>query len=348
MEKKITIRDVAKAAHVSVATVSRVLNNNVHVNSETKKRVTDSIEKLGFIPSSNAQSLKTSTTHTIGFLASDISNVFHSTIARGIEDIVNEENYAILLCSTGENPSRELSYLKMLVSKNIDALIINPTGSNAQFLYELSRKIPTILLNRRVSYSNFDYDFFDTNGYKGSYLLTKQLLTLNHRRIFVISGPNHLSNAISRFQGFTDAMKEAGITVDESYPYVFDGQFSFEGGVHAIDYLCSLPEYPTAILSQNNLSTQGALYALKQRNISIPEDISIVSHDELSNWDFMSIRPTHVIFNTPYIAEQIGHRILARMKTPSLPSQEFIYEPIIIPGNSVTIPTDHLARRGHF
>lgn len=345
MSKNTTIFDVAKAANVSAATVSRVLNNSAHVNSATKKRVTDAIESLGFIPSASAQSLKTSNTYTIGFLASDISNIFHSTIARGIEDVVNPENYMMLLCSTVEDPDRELAYLKMLVSKNVDALIINPTGYNAEFIYEISKKIPTILLNRRISHPHFSYDFFDTNGYQGSYILTKQLLSMGHQRIFVITGPRHLSNAAARFRGFVAAMEESGITVDDSYPYIFDGRFSYEGGVEAIDYLWSLPECPTAIVAQNNFSTLGALYALKQRNVSVPEDISLVSHDELSNWDFMITRPTHVNFNLSLMAEEIGHRILARLNDPALEPAKFIYDPIVVPGNSVTIPTGGLKRK---
>jgi LacI family transcriptional regulator len=345
MEKKVTILDVAQAASVSVATVSRVLNNTSYVGEATRKRVEKAIEQLNFIPNTGAQSLKTNSTHTIGFLVSDISNIFHSSMARAIEDIVSQKNYTMLLCSTGEDRKRELSYLKMLLSKNIDALIINPTGNNEQLIYEISQKIPTILVNRRIFYPHYTYDFFDTDGYQGSYLLTKLLLQMNHRRIFVVRGPRVLSNAQSRFSGFSAAMREAGIVVDENYPFIFDGRFSYQGGIDAVDYLCSLNEYPTAILSQSNLSTQGVLKALRQRNLIVPEDISLVSHDSLDNWEFLSVRPTYVHFNTSNIGAQIGHRILARLENSDIQPQEFIYSPEIIPGNSVTIPTDHLKQK---
>lgn len=344
MGKKITISDVAKVANVSASTVSRVLNNTSYVGAKTRERVEKAIEQLEFIPDADAQSLKTNSTHTIGLLVPDISNIFHSTMARVIEDIVNEKNYMLLLCSTNEDRNRELAYLKMFLSKKVDALILNPTGYNEHLIYEISEKIPTILVNRRIFYPNFKYDFFDIDGYQGSYLLTKQLLKFGHRKIFVIHGPRNLSNAQSRLNGFRVAMKEAGIIVDENYPFMFNGRFSCQGGIDAIHYLCSLSELPTAILSQSNLSTQGVLKALRQKNITVPDDISLVSHDELSNWESLMVRPTYVDFHVSDIAEKIGHRILDRLDNPDIPPQEFIYSPQIVPGNSVTVPTDHLEK----
>lgn len=348
MSKKVTISDVAKLANVSAATVSRVLNNTSYVGEETRRRVNAAIEQLEFIPDAGAQSLKTNNTYTIGFLVPDISNIFHSTMARAIEDIVNKKNYMLLLCSTNEDRKRELAYLKMLLSKNVDALILNSTGYNERLVYEISQKIPTILVNRRIFYPNFTYDYFGIDGYQGSYLLTKLLLKLGHRKIYVIHGPRYLSNAQSRLNGFRAAMNEEGIIVDESYPYLFDGHFSYQGGVDAVEHLCSLSDIPTAILSQNNFSTQGVLNAFREKNIIVPDDISLVSHDGLSNWDSLIVRPTYVGFQVENIAATIGNRILERLEDPSIPTKEFIYLPEVIPGNSVTIPTQNLENKLHF
>lgn len=347
MNKKVTISDVAKLANVAPATVSRVLNNSSYVGAETRRRVEAAIEQLQFIPDAGAQSLRANSTHTIGFLVPDISNIFHSTMARAIEDIVNKKKYLLLLCSTNEDRKRELAYLKTFLSKNVDALILNSTGYNERFVYEISQKIPTILVNRRIFYPNLTYDFFDIDGYQGSYLLTKQLLKLGHRKIFVIHGPRILSNSRSRLNGFRAAMQEEGIIVDESYPFMFDGHFTCQGGIDAVEYLCSLSDTPTAVLSQSNFSTQGALKAFREKNIAVPDDISLVSHDELSNWDSLVVRPMYADFDVANIAAAVGHRILERLENPSLPTQEFIYPPKIIPGNSVTIPTANLANKLH-
>jgi LacI family transcriptional regulator len=347
MSKKVTISDVAKLANVAPATVSRVLNNTSYVSAETRRHVEAAIKQLQFIPDASAQSLKTNSTHTIGFLVPDISNAFHSTMARAIEDIVSKKNYMLLLCSTNEDRKRELTYLKSFLSKNVDALILNSTGYNERLVYEISQKIPTILVNRRVFYPNLTYDFFDIDGYQGSYLLTKQLLKLGHRKIFVIHGPRNLSNSQSRLNGFRTAMKDEGIVIDESYPFMFDGHFTCQGGIDAVEYLCSLSDTPTAILSQNNFSTEGVLKAFREKNIVVPDDISLVSHNELSNWDSLIVRPTYADFDTANIAATIGHRILARLENPSLPTQEFLFPPKIIPGNSVTIPTSNLTNKLH-
>ena len=135
MSKKVTISDVAKLANVAPATVSRVLNNTSYVSAETRRHVEAAIKQLQFIPDASAQSLKTNSTHTIGFLVPDISNAFHSTMARAIEDIVSKKNYMLLLCSTNEDRKRELTYLKSFLSKNVDALILNSTGYNERLKF---------------------------------------------------------------------------------------------------------------------------------------------------------------------------------------------------------------------
>ena len=163
----------------------------------------------------------------------------------------------------------------------------------------------------------------------------------------MIHGPRNLSNSQSRLNGFRTAMKDEGIVIDESYPFMFDGRFTCQGGIDAVEYLCSLSDTPTAILSQNNFSTEGVLKAFREKNIVVPDDISLVSHNELSNWDSLIVRPTYADFDTANIAATIGHRILARLENPSLPTQEFLFPPKIIPGNSVTIPTSNLTNKLH-
>ncbi|MPM76897.1 Ribose operon repressor [bioreactor metagenome] len=184
----------------------------------------------------------------------------------------------------------------------------------------------------------FRGDLIDTNSYQGCYLLTKQLLSLGHKKIFVVRGPLHLSNSFERFQGFADAMKEAGIDVMKQYPYVYTGEFTQQSGIDAVRFLQQMEERPTAILSQNNMMTIGILEELKNTQIRIPEDISLVSYDGVNNMDLMITRPTSARFDMQLLGQQVGQSILARIKDPELPSREFVFDPIIVNGNSLSIP----------
>ena len=345
MSARVTIKDVARKANVSVATVSRVLNDNYSVRHDTKKKVHAASKQLGYVPNSIARSLKTQSTHTIGFVVSDISNTYHISIARSIEDIIQRHNYSIILCSTENNRERELTYLKLLLSKNVDGLILNCSGKNDDFIMEMNQKLPTLLLNRRLKSKGFRGDFIDGNNFFGCYSLTKHLLAMGHRKIYAVTGPRHLSNGLERFSGFVKAMEESGVIVDEQYPWCFEGSFTLESGIEAVRYMCAMPDKPTAILTQNNMTTIGLLKGMREKNIIAPEDISLAAYDGLDNLALLSTRPTVADFDTVAMGRKAGEAILERIQDNAIPNREFIFEPIIIPGNAIGVPTDNLQRR---
>ena len=338
MSRQITIKDIAKKAHVSVATVSRSLNDSDCVTDAMRQRVMDAVRELGYVPNSIAKSLKTNSTYTIGFLVPDISNHFVISIARIVEDIVGRQNYNLILCSTGNKAERELDYLKMLMSRSVDGLILNTTGHNDEFVLRMNRQVPIVLLNRQIQAEGFRGDLVDTNNYLGAYLLTKQLLALGHRKILVVRGPLHLSNSKERFQGFADAMAESGLTVNERYPYVYTGEFLMQSGIDAVDFFCDLDDRPTAILSLNNMLTVGILEQLHARNIRVPEHVSLVSYDAINNVDLMMIRPTSATFDTTAIGKLLGRTILERIRNPESENRKFVFDPTIIQGNSLSVP----------
>jgi len=344
-QHSVTIFDVAKAAGVSSATVSRVLNKNPHVLPALQSRVMEAAQELGYIPNTNAQSLKTHNTHVIGFLVSDISNSYYSSIVRLVEDIVNLEQYNLIICSTGESRTREQAYLEMMQSRKVDALVLNPTCLNTQAVLDISRDIPTLLLNRSIDGPGFRGDIIDTDGYRGCYDLTKELLEHGHRKIYCVHGPMFLPNARDRFHGFIRAMSTCGIEVTEDYPYLFDGQFTFQGGVDAVSHFFRFSDYPSAIISQNNLTTLGILAQLKADGIRVPEDISLVSHDRSDNMELMRVCPTVATFDIQAIAKQVGTSILERIRDPELPNRRYLFEPTIVRGNSVGSPSVSLSQK---
>ena len=303
-------------------------------------RVIAAANKLGYVPNSAAKSLKTNSSHTIGIVLSDISNPDYIFITRTIEDIVACEDYSLILCSTGDQSKRELNYLQMLLSKNVDGLILNTTGLNNDFVVKLSAKMPMLLLNRNILNDSFRGDFITTDSYKGIYQLTKQLLAMGHRRIYVIQGPSQLTNNAERFRAFQDAMAENGLSVDESYPYLYSGEFTRETGVKAIRHLSTLVQQPTAVMTLSNVTMLGVLHELINGpfHVRIPEELTLASYDSLPNIELLSIRPITAQFDNSAIGQRCAYSILERIKTPSLQNRTFTFEPTIMPGNALGFP----------
>jgi len=336
----VTLKDVAVKAGVSVATVSRVINENGSVNSEMQKAVLKARDELGYFQNSIARSLKTNSTHTIGFVASDISNTYLMAAAREIENVLNKYEYNLVVCSTEDNKDQELKHLKLLNGRNIDGLVLNGTGLNEQFVLEMNRRMPTILVHRRLKSKEFVGDLVDSDNERGAYLLTKHLIQLGHKKIFVIKGPDTHSNSMERFAGFRKAMEEIHINVNRNYPFVYSGNFFLESGYDSMEYLCSLPVRPTAILSFNSMMTLGALKCLKRKNINAPEDISIASTNNIENIELMAVRPTVIDYDPKQLGVRAGEALLERLSDNSIPSREFIFTAKIIHGNAVSFPND--------
>ena len=340
---RVTVKDVAKFANVSIATVSRVLNGNYYVSPEIADRVNAAIKELQYYPNSVARSLKTRSTKTIGFVVSDISNSYHITLAKAVEDVISVEGYNMIVCSTKGSKERELTYLQLLQSKNFDGLLLNSTAENNDYIASLN--MPMILINRKLKIPNFIGDIIDTDNFQGSYLLTKQLLQLGHRKIFVIKGPKNLNNAFERMQGFISAMKEYGIVVDDQYPFQFEGNFTLKSGYEAVEQIGSMEEKPTAIIALNNMMSVGALKCMKEKNINAPEDLSIVSYDGIDNLELMSTRPSTAQFHPYEIGRCAGEAILQRIENPNMENRTFIFPPTMVAGNAVSIPTDNLSQK---
>ena len=344
-EQRITILDVARDAQVSPATVSRVLNGNTRVDIDLKDRVLQSVHKLTYIPNANAQSLITHNTYEIGFLVSDISNFYYGTIARAVENIVNPQKYNLILCSTDEQKNREYDYLKTMMRRNVDALILNTTCLNNKLVVDMSKSIPIVLMNRVIDAPDFHGDIVDTDGYNGCKLLTYELLRAGHRKIYCIYGPDIYLNSKDRFRGFADAMAEHGITVSSDYPYLFNGQYTEYGGKCAVENLFTYSDPPTAILSLNNMSTLGVMQQLSHYHINIPEDISLAGHDYLYNMNLFKVQPVSALYDLDAISRCAGNAVLERIHNPDLPIRRYIFSPQISEGNSIAPPSPLLAQK---
>lgn len=336
---KVTMKDIASFCGVSVATVSRVLNENYYVTPELKQRVLKTVKELNYSPNNIARSLKLNKSGMIGYITSDISNSYHITIAKAIEDVIRPHNYNLIVCSTNNDRESEEKHLKLLASRGVDALVLNSCGESDPLILNINRTIPMVLVNRRLNTPEFHGDLADCNNVLGMYLLTKELLSFGHKRILLIEGPSRLSNVKERFRGFQTAMEEAGIDVLH-YPYRIEGDFSVESGFHAIDYLLHFSEElrPTAVIGTNNMTTLGAMKGIIHHNLSVPTDISLAGFNTIEYTELMVFHPTIAAFDPYKIGHSAGVSILERIHDNTIENREYIFPPTLISGNSICTP----------
>ncbi len=244
-----TIHDVAKLAGVSAVTVSRVLNNSNRVSPATQERVQRAIDELGYVPSVAARSLRSRQTFTLALIVPDINNTFWTTVARGVEDAAQGKGYSVFLCNSDENPTKQASYLDVVISQQVDGVIIAPYDTSADNLDKLRRRnIPVVIVDRDIN--GWEVDTVRGDSVAGARALVRHLIGLGHRRIAVITGPANTTTAADRVVGYHLALSEAGIAVDPDL--IRFGEFRSRTGESEADALLRLPAPPTAFFAANN------------------------------------------------------------------------------------------------
>lgn len=272
------IRDVAKRAGVAPITVSRCINNSGYCSQETRTRVEAAIAELGFVPNRLASGLRSKHTHTLALVLTDITNPFFTTIARGVEDIASEAGYTVIFCNTDESVTKEQMYLQMLLEKRVDGVLLVPALSGIDSVHLLKKQgTPIVVIDRRLPDLQTDVVRCDSEG--GAYALTRLLLSLGHRKIAILNGPSGVSTSEDRLSGYRRALTEAGIATDPRLE--FYGAFIQDSGFEMTYKAMADAQKPTAIFAANNFITFGALKALHEMGLRVPEDVAIVGFDDL-------------------------------------------------------------------
>lgn len=320
--KKVTIKDVAKYAGVSIGTVSKVLNNKGYVSAAVKERVRDAIEKLNYQVNAHARSLKSAKSNKIGVIVSDISNVYMMSLAKTIEDRIRSMNYHMITMSHNEDPQTEREVLQLVLEQQVDALILAPTGSrdNVDLIQTvIDRNIPVIIVDREVE--GIVADTIVDDNYYGSYEAISYLHSLGHRKIGVIYGTETISLGRERLQGAWDAVVELGCVADRAY--FVPGKFKVEEAYHATVELLLLPDPPTAIYSCNNAMTVGMLKAIRDRGLKIPDDISVIAFGTANQWELFD-PPLTLITQS---LKRLGVETAAILKNRLLMEDSTAFEP---------------------
>ena len=274
-----TIHEVAASAGVSVATVSRVVNNSGPVSEKTRKRVVKAIESLNYEPSMLGRNLRNSESRLLLVMLPSISNPFYSEIINGIETAAVARGYNILLCETDSKPEREMIYFNMLRNRLADGIISMDPTVNRQKLQEMADDYPIVQCSEYDRESTISYVTIDNE--LAAYQAVRHLIKLGQKRIALINSDEKYLYARERRQGYERAMRKFGLPVNKKWIYHAD-RMEFQSGQQAIKLLMKQPERPTAVFAVSDIYAIGALKEINIQGLKVPEDIAVVGFDKIS------------------------------------------------------------------
>ncbi len=332
-----TIRDVARLAGVSVATVSATVNGSAYVSPELQDRVHKAIAEVGYHPDGIARSLRKRATQTVGLIISDITNPFFTALVRGVEDAAHARGYAVILCNTDEQLDKERAYLRLLRSRRVDGVIMAPAGAADVYRVFLEVRTPIVFIDRRVPTVPADTVVVDNVG--GARQAVEHLLSLGHRRIGAITGLPHISTTHERLQGYRQALASAGIATDPEL--VREGYSRLDGGYRAAHALLGQPRRPTAIFATNNLMCIGLMRAVMERGLRCPEDLSVACFDDFEWASVFRPRLTTVAQPTYEMGARSVELLFGRLDgtAPSRP-REVVLSPTLMVRESCAPPAE--------
>lgn len=271
------IKDVAKRAGVSVGTVSNVLNSLPTVSQENIGKVRGAIKELDFKPNRIAASLSSRKTSSIGLVIPDIASPYYADLIKGTSDSIESCGYNIFLCGSNDNLEKETKIINDLLSLWIDGIIIVPVYERSREIDLINNiKIPTILVNREIPGLKRDLCVF--NNFKGAYDATKYLIDNNHKKIITLAGPQHSRSFEDRLLGWKEAIQEHGLYKSE---HIFINDYSVESGYKSMEKALSQIKEIDAVFASSDLIALGAMNAIKEKQLSIPEDISIIGFGDI-------------------------------------------------------------------
>lgn len=331
------IHDVAKRAGVASVTVSRYLNGTAPVGAVSRRKIEDAIRDLRYVPNALAQSLKSRATHTIGLVVTDVTNPFFTSIARGVEDVAQEAGYSVILCNSDEDVEKQAVYLEVLRRKRVDGLLIAPASDDGRAIAEWSCHCgPVCILDRTiegVEVRSAGIDVVRSDSLEPAERLVSHLISHGHRRIAIVTGPPDVSTARARLEGYRCALDTAGIEHDPALER--DGAYTVESGYAATRSLLDAPRPPTAIFAANNFLTIGVLAALRDRRLSVPEDVAVVGFDEIPQIALAMPSLTVAAQSATAIGRQGATLLLRRVgasrgREASAPGQELVLDTELI------------------
>lgn len=330
-----TIRQVAALAGVSTATVSRVLARSGRVSPDLDARVRQAAQALNYQPNRAARNLRARHGSTVGVLIPDIQNLFYTSIVRAIDDEVQQHGYTVLLGNSGGQSDREQVYLDTFRAEGAVGVLLVPNQRDARLYHEFLRAaLPTVILDRYLDLPGVDSVSVDNAA--GAAEAVKHLASLGHRRIALLSGLEYYSVGAERRRGYVEGLVGSQLPVDEEL--IRDGEFEREAARRATHDLLSLPDPPSAIFSANNTMSLGALQAIHERGLRVPENVSLVGFDDMP-WQVATQPPLTCISQPTYeIGAAAARLLMERIEHPGRPAQRVVLDTKLIVRASSAAP----------
>jgi LacI family transcriptional regulator len=318
-----SIKDVAREAGVSTATVSHVINNTRFVSDDVRARVLQAIEQCRYYPNAHARSLASGNSRILGLVISDIANPFFPELVKAIEAAAFERGYDVMLTNTNYDAERASHYVRRFIERKVAGVALMTSEIDKNLIADLARReVPVVFLDlgkpeKNMSNLRVDYE----TGIEEAIL---HLVALGHSKIAFISGPPHLRSAQRRLKAFKDAKKQL---FPDELELIYQGNFKIEGGRRAVAEILNAGDLPTAALAANDLMALGAISEFRRAGLEVPRDISIVGFDNIA---FAALaNPTLTTVSLP--RSELGRRAVeALMQTMEHPAQQ---------GVEITIPT---------
>ncbi|MFA6075758.1 MAG: LacI family DNA-binding transcriptional regulator [Negativicutes bacterium] len=332
----VTIKDIAKLAGVSVSTVSRAMNDTFDVGADTRKRIMQLVEEQGYRPNNMARGLVTQKLYTIGLIVPDISNPFFSEIAVGVEKRARALGYSVIFCNSDNDPEIERESIAMLRGKMVDGLIASLSRESFAELANIEAAgFPLVQLDRSIESTKTASVLVDNQT--SGYIATKHLLELGHRRLIHFSGNHATQSAHDRKKGFEKAVREYGLSDNEFA--IFEGNFTVESGIRLFGQLLKIDNRPTAIFAASDLQAVGAIAAAFDAGVAIPEEISIIGHDDVPIASL--VRPRLTTMAQPkYKLGEIAVNLLVRrlIDGSAQPPENHVLQTELVVRQSTTVP----------
>jgi len=310
-----TLKDVAAYVGVHPSTVSRVLHGkeNLKISDKTKKKILKAVKKLNYVPDFTARTLRMKKSFTIGLIVPDILNPYFARIARRIEQLGFDKNYTVIVCNTDEDQEKEVLYLNQLISRGVDGIILAPVQERKDHIEGLLEKeIPLVLIDR--IFDNLKVNAVISNNSDSVINAVAHLVKLGHKRIAFLKGQDNIYTIKTRLVGFNKAITK--FKLQKNNKYIVGNGFEFEDGYESTLKLLNLPKLPTAIISSGgDLVTLGAIKAILEKGLSIPNDISIVAFFDSYYSPFLATPLTTISHYRKKIGEKAFSLLLKQIES---------------------------------
>jgi DNA-binding LacI/PurR family transcriptional regulator len=332
---KVTINDVAREAEVSIATVSKVINNKGKISDKTRKKVIQVIKNLHYQPNLVASALKGKGTFTIALLIPHVDNPVYAQYLKYIEERGQELGFSVVMCSTDNNPDKEAKHITLLKQKNVDGFIIASKFRNETVLNELVKEKTPVAF---IAYERLEFpiDSVTVNDYLGGYQATEYLISLGHRKIGVIT--EEAMSCKERVRGYRQALMDNGINFDESLVLMCGGTGTFEEAELQAGKLLNHKQRPTAIFGCNDILAVGAMLAARACGVMIPDELSLIGFDDTVMCKIVNPQLSSISMPVKEVGRRVTDLLIEKIEKGERAKQSILLSPELVIRDTTTSP----------